>query len=153
MEMSDHLDSKESYSIAELAREFDITSRTIRFYEDQGLINPVRRGQSRIYNKADRVRLEWILRGKSVGFSLADIAEMLDLYVLDDGRARQREVTLEKCESRVNALRAQRRDLDATIKELTEFCNLLENLETDPATGTLLDRDTGEPATITTHKI
>jgi len=153
MEMNGNIDSKESYSIAELAREFDITSRTIRFYEDQGLINPLRRGQSRIYSKADRVRLAWILRGKSVGFSLADIAEMLDLYVLDDGRARQREVTLLKCENRVKALKAQRKALDATIKELAEFCALLENLETDPATGTLLDRDTGEPATITAHEI
>ena len=151
--MSEYTENNETFSIADLAREFDITSRTIRFYEDQGLISPVRAGQSRIYNKSDRIRLEWILRGKSVGFSLADIAEMLDLYALDDGRARQREVTLEKCQSRINALKAQRRALDDTIEELADFCGLLENLETDPATGVLLDRNTGEPAAITAHKI
>src|SRR4029078_6349740 len=71
------------FSIAELAREFGITARTIRFYEDEGLIKPGRRGRTRLYSTHDRVRLGWILRGKRLGFSLAEIKELLDLYQVD----------------------------------------------------------------------
>ena len=71
------------YSIAELAREFAITPRTIRFYEDEGLIKPRRQGLTRLYSAGDRTRLGWILRGKRLGFSLAEISELLDLYQVD----------------------------------------------------------------------
>ncbi|MCW8885485.1 MAG: MerR family DNA-binding transcriptional regulator [Motiliproteus sp.] len=69
-----------TYSISNLAKEFEITTRSIRFYEDQGLVYPTRRGQTRIYSKRDRVRLMLILRGKRLGFSLAEIRELFDLY-------------------------------------------------------------------------
>lgn len=76
-------DDKRTYSISELAREFDVTTRSIRFYEDQGLLNPARQGQTRIYSRQDRVRLKLTLRGKRLGFSLADIRDLFDLYDAD----------------------------------------------------------------------
>src|ERR1051326_2243135 len=76
-------DAQRIYSIAELAREFGITARTIRFYEDEGLIKPKRQGLTRLYSAHDRVRLGWILRGKRLGFSLAEIKQLLDLYQVD----------------------------------------------------------------------
>lgn len=124
------------FTITDLAVAFNITPRAIRFYEDQGLLNPERRGQNRIYHRRDFVRLAWILRGKRVGFSLAEIGEMLDLYDLDDGRTRQRQVTLEKCRARLEALKEQRADIDTMIEELEQFCATLESLvipETGPA--------------------
>ena len=73
----------DSFSITELAREFDVTTRTIRFYEDQGLIAPQRVGQTRIYGQRDRVRLRLIMRGKRLGFALKEIRDLLDLDELD----------------------------------------------------------------------
>ena len=75
-----------TYSISELAKEFDITTRSIRFYEDQGLLTPQRQGQTRIYSKRDRVRLKLILRGKRFGFSLEDIRQLLGMYDRDPGQ-------------------------------------------------------------------
>lgn len=118
-----------TYSIAELANEFSVTPRAIRFYEDQGLIQPKREGQTRIYNKADHARLAWILRGKSVGFSLIEIGELLDLYKLEDGRKTQREATLEKCYEKIDVMKKQREDIGIVVKELEEFCALLESPE------------------------
>ena len=123
--------SETSFSITDLAEEFKITPRTIRFYEDQELLTPERRGQNRVYSKRDHSRLAWILRGTRVGFSLAEIREMLDLYDVDDGRKTQRTVTLEKCRDRIDALSQQRDDIDDTIEELEGFCHTLENLVLD----------------------
>lgn len=120
--------SKPTYSISDLSREFDITPRTIRFYEGEGLLSPQREGQSRIYSQGDRARLAWILRGKRVGLSLKDIGELLDLYHLGDGRVRQREETVKKLQAHVGILERQKQDIEATIAEINEFCETVQNV-------------------------
>lgn len=117
-----------TYSIADLAAAFGITPRAIRFYEAERLISPERRGQTRIYSRRDFARLAWVLRGKRVGFSLAEIRDLLDLYDAGDGRVTQRAKTLEKCRQRLVSLEEQRADLDHVIDELQHFCSTIETM-------------------------
>lgn len=117
---------RESFTISDLSIEFGVTARALRFYEDEGLIAPERRGTQRIYSHRDRARLAWILRGKRVGFSLGEIREMIDLYDVGDGRRLQRQVVIDRGLARIALLEAQKRDIDAAIHELTEFVALLE---------------------------
>lgn len=120
---------RESFTISDLSAEFGVTARALRFYEDEGLIAPERRGTTRIYTHRDRARLAWILRGKRVGFSLAEIREMIDLYDVGDGRHTQRAVTIDRCRERIAALESQKHDIDAAIDELSEFLNRLESVQ------------------------
>jgi len=118
---------REDFSISDLSAEFDVTARALRFYEDEGLIAPERRGLQRVYSHRDRARLAWILRGKRVGFSLGEIREMIDLYDIGDGRAVQRQVTLARCRDRIALLDRQKHDIDAAIAELQDFVTLLDS--------------------------
>src|SRR3990170_1983294 len=121
--------SSERYAIGELCEAYGVTPRALRFYEDERLIAPERRGTVRLYSDRDRARLGWILRGKRVGFSLSEIRELLDLYDVGDHRQTQRRVTIERCRQRIAALKRQKDDIDATIAELEDF---LATLGADP---------------------
>ena len=124
--MIEHRHDRENFTISDLCEEFGVTARALRFYEDEGLIAPERRGTQRIYSHRDRARLAWILRGKRVGFSLGEIREMIDLYDLDDGRRLQRQVSIDRCRARIELLERQKHDIDAAIAELTEFVAVVE---------------------------
>lgn len=106
------------YSIGELAREYDLTLRTLRFYEDRGLLRPRRVGMQRIYSRRDRARLKLIVMGKRVGFSLQDIGEMLDLYDLKDGQAGQLSVARGRFLEQIAVLKSQKSDIEQAIGEL-----------------------------------
>ena len=130
-------DTARIYSIAELAREFAITARTIRFYEDEGLIKPRRQGLTRLYSVGDRTRLGWILRGKRLGFSLAEIKELLDLYHVDRTGLQQMRELLRRSRLHIEDLERRRADLDAQIGEFkdveTQVSAELQRRGADPA--------------------
>jgi len=123
--------SNQTYSIGELSREFGITLRSIRFYEDQGLITPTRVGTTRIFSRRDRGRLSLICRGKRLGFSLKVIKTFLDLYQHDGMQTDQMRFLLDKAKERIKVLEQQRIDLEQTIKELREIeTDMSTNLKT-----------------------
>lgn len=111
---------KHTYSIGELAREFDVTTRTIRFYEDQGLVSPSRRGQTRVYSPADRVVLKLILRGKRLGFSLAESKELIGMYQPQGDNRHQLLALQSKIQQRREQLEQQLRDIHALQQELDD---------------------------------
>ena len=118
-------DEGRRFSISELAREFDITTRSIRFYEDQGLLNPAREGQTRIYSKQDRVRLKLTLRGKRLGFSLAEIRELFDLYDADKSSRTQLQTMLGLVEEKRETLQQQMEELQLIQNLMVYRLNLL----------------------------
>lgn len=121
-----HKDSHRTYSIRQLSKEFDVTARALRFYEDKGLIHPERKGQTRIYSPRDRARLQLILRGKRLGFSLVEVHEILDLYTPKDHGIAQMRATLVKYRNQIENLKRQREDIDAAIKDMQDGCVWLE---------------------------
>ncbi len=110
-----------TYSISDLAREFDVTPRTIRHYEDEGLLAPARSGQQRIYTARDRTRLALVLRGKRLGFSLAEAREIIDLYAAPQGEVGQLEALLEKLDEKRAILEDKRRDLESAINNMDRY--------------------------------
>jgi DNA-binding transcriptional MerR regulator len=126
--------SEPTWSISDLTAEFNVTARALRFYEDEGLLAPIRQGLTRIYRKRDRARLVWILRARGVGFSLAEIGELVDLYDIGDGRVEQRRVAIERCREKVAKLTRHRIDIDDAITELNGFITHLESLDLPPGT-------------------
>ena len=111
-------ETKEYYTITELTREFGVTTRTIRFYEDEGLINPLRRGRTRLFRPSDRRLLKFILRGKRLGFSIAEIREIKDMYKEPPGEEGQLRLLVQTVDERRKHLMQQREDIDETISEL-----------------------------------
>lgn len=132
-----------TYTITALAREFDVTPRAIRYYEDQGLLSPERIGTARVYSKRDRTRLKLMLRGKRLGLSLAEIRELIELYTPTQGLTPQTERFLAALARRKAALEQQREDIEAVLAEINSYerqCHDL--LEVDGA----CEPSTTEPA-------
>lgn len=117
---------KAEYTIRELADRFDVTARTLRFYEQKGLLCPKRRGSTRVYSAADAARLDLILRGRRVGFSLEEIREMQEIERLDEGSRGRLEAALGRFRNRIDTLERQRRDIDYALAELNAGCRWLE---------------------------
>ncbi len=124
--------SEAAISITDLSREFDVTTRAIRFYEDEGLLHPERRGRQRIYSNRDRVRLKLILRGKRLGFSLSEIADIISMYHSEPGESAQLDYFIDKIDQRRFQLLRQKEDIEITLSELdaikTQCRNRLKNL-------------------------
>ncbi len=121
LRMPNSAQSKRTYTITELAREFDITTRAIRFYEDEGLLSPQRIGRNRVYTSRERVRLMLILRGKRLGFTLSEVKELFDIYDASRDQVPQLMQYLKILHYRRASLEQQRRDIDAVLKEIEAF--------------------------------
>ena len=114
------------HTISELAKEFDVTTRTIRFYEEKGLIHPAREGQKRLYSAADRVRIKLILRGKRIGLTLAECVEVIDMYDPDHDNHEQLHSLIDKVAQRRALLQQQKKDIDDMLAGLDEVQALCE---------------------------
>lgn len=117
-EAAQELPDRESWSIAELAAEFDVTLRTIRFYEDLGLISPARRGTQRVFSSRDRIRLKLILRGRRLGMALDEIRTIINMYDAEPGEVGQLHYLLEQLDARRADLEERRRDIEESLVEL-----------------------------------
>ncbi|MGL3605470.1 MerR family transcriptional regulator [Rhizobium sp. G187] len=111
---------KKYYSITELTREFGVSTRTLRFYEDEGLLHPERRGRTRLYRAADRRLLQEILRGRRIGFTIAEIREIVHVYKEPPGEIGQLKLMMKKIDEKREDLRQKRRDIDETLTELDQ---------------------------------
>lgn len=109
---------REFYTITELTREFDISTRTIRFYEDEGLIKPVRRGRTRLFRPSDRVLLKQILRGKRLGFSISEIREIIEVYKAPSGEEGQIKLMIARINEKREKLEQKRKDIEETVREM-----------------------------------
>ena len=109
---------REYYTITELTREFDISTRTLRFYEDEGLIAPLRRGRTRLFRQSDRHLIKQIMRGKRLGFSINEIREIIQMYSTPPGEVGQLKLMITRIEEKRSDLRQKRRDLEETLEEL-----------------------------------
>ena len=139
------MSSEQTYTITELAREFEITPRAIRFYEDQGLLSPSRVGRNRVYSKADRTRLRLTLRGKRLGLSLAEIREIIGMYGGVRNSVPQLQRFLRVLTDRRAALQQQREDIEAVLAEIDMLerqcrCMLGNDAEEAAAAKAELDR-------------
>ncbi|MEM9604146.1 MAG: MerR family transcriptional regulator [Pseudomonadota bacterium] len=110
-----------THSISELAREFDVTTRTIRFYEEKGYLNPSRDGRKRVYSRRDRTHLRLLLRGRRLGWSLEDTWELISLYDSEEGEAAQLRAMLGRLSDTRVLLQQQRLDIDRAESELTDI--------------------------------
>ncbi len=118
----------DTLTIREMCDAFDVTPRTLRFYEAKELLFPERVGQKRLFTKRDRARLKLIIRGKRFGFSLEEIRQLLDLYYKDDGQMSQLEQTFDLASTRLKDLETQRSDLDLAITDLREQLKFIEKI-------------------------
>lgn len=109
---------KQTFKIGDLAREFGVTLRTLRFYEDRGLLSPERRGTTRLYSRRDRARLRLILLAKTLGFSLTEARQLIEIYDEPGGRRRQLQVALQRFGEQQQVLMDQKREIDASIKAM-----------------------------------
>ena len=136
-----------TFSISDLAREFCITPRTIRFYEDQGLIAPRREGRTRVFSRRDRTRLKLALRGKRLGFSLAEIRSLIDMYDTARDKNTQLTVFLSGLAQRKAALLQQREDIEALLQEVGKFeqQSLALLAEREAAAARVPEREGGPP--------
>ncbi len=113
---------QETYSISELGKEFGITTRAIRFYEDKNLLSPTRQGSRRVYSRADRTRLKLLLRGKRLGWPLEEIKSVLDMYDTEEqGELKQLQYTYQKIEQRREQLEQQKKDIDSALADLDQI--------------------------------
>ena len=115
-----------THTISELAKEFGVTTRTIRFYEEKGLVTPLREGQKRLYTNADRVRIKLILRGKRIGMTLLECVEFIDMYDPEHNNAEQLHSLIDNVKDRREQLLQQKRDIDEMLAGLDEVQGLCE---------------------------
>lgn len=110
----------DTFSISDLAKEFDITTRTIRYYEDEGLLSPVRKGQTRIYSSRDRTRLKLILRGRRIGLSLEEAGQIVNMYTPGSDNIDQLQALIDTIDTHRQQLLLKRRDIEVMLKDLND---------------------------------